>query len=95
MHTYNPFDQEPSELVGINMGNKSSVACAGKPACDCGEVLRDCSRDSVVFFEFLALDIDLMNLLEMTDYVRSVGICPIRDLHQLIVLAVLTLPMLI
>jgi hypothetical protein len=70
------------------MRNKNSVVCVGKCACDCGEVLRDCSR---VFFEFLAFNIDLVNVLEMTDYVRSVGIYPIRDLHQLIVLVVLTL----
>ena len=55
----------------------------------------DRSRDSMIFFELLALDIDLMNVLKMTDYVGSVGICPIRDLHQFVVLAVLTLPMLI
>jgi hypothetical protein len=63
------------------MGNKGSVACASKYTCDYGEVLRDRSRNSMIFFEFLALDIDLINILKMTDYVGSVSIYPIRDLY--------------
>ena len=67
------------------MGHKSSVACPSNGACDYGNVLRDCCKDSLVLLELLTLDIDLMVLFQVTDCVRSVGISPI-------VLAVLTLP---